>query len=116
MLEAFRADRIEQLIDRIEKSARGDDLKYPDWRAALALLKITDQKRFGEQPAVESNPLPVINIKLITEAIREARRARAERLLSAGNEAPAGTASIDVETVGESKIRVPVRRKENHEQ
>jgi hypothetical protein len=55
LLEAYRADRIESLIDRIEKSADGVGLKFPDWRAALALLKITDQKRFGDGPAVEVN-------------------------------------------------------------
>jgi hypothetical protein len=53
LLEAYRADRIESLIDRIEKSANGIDVKYPDFRAALALLKITDQRRFGDSPAVE---------------------------------------------------------------
>jgi hypothetical protein len=55
LLEAYRADRIEHLIDRIEKSADGVGVKYPDFRAALALLKITDQKRFGDSPAVEFN-------------------------------------------------------------
>lgn len=55
MVEAYRAARIEQLIERIEKSADGaDGVKYPDWRAALALLKITDLKRFGDSPAVET--------------------------------------------------------------
>ena len=55
MVEAYRAQRIEQLIERIEKSADGDGVKFPDWRAALALLKITDQRRFGDSPAVEIN-------------------------------------------------------------
>ena len=55
LLEAYRADRIEGLIDRIEKSANGIGVKYPDFRAALALLKITDQRRFGDSPAVEIN-------------------------------------------------------------
>ena len=54
LLEAYRADRIEGLIDRIEKSANGIDVKYPDFRAALALLKITDQKRFGDSPTAET--------------------------------------------------------------
>ena len=56
MVEAYRAARIEQLIDRIEKSADGDGVKFPDWRAALALLKITDQRRFGDSPAPETPP------------------------------------------------------------
>src|SRR6266404_2523589 len=52
LLEAYRAGRIEQLIDRIERSANGVDTKFPDWRAALALLKITDQRRFGDSALV----------------------------------------------------------------
>jgi hypothetical protein len=63
LLEAYRADRIESLIDRIEKSADGERLKYPDWRAALALLKITDQRRFGDAATVEISTGPV-NITL----------------------------------------------------
>ena len=56
LVEAFRADRIEQLIDRVEASSKGEGgLRFPDWRAALALLKITDQRRFGDSPAVEIN-------------------------------------------------------------
>lgn len=54
LLEAYRADRIEGLIDRIEKSADGVGLKFPDWRAAFALLKITDLKRFGESAPAET--------------------------------------------------------------
>lgn len=55
MVEAFRAAKIEQLIARIQASADGaDGVKYPDWRAALALLKITDQRRFGDSTAVET--------------------------------------------------------------
>jgi hypothetical protein len=57
MLEAYRARRFEGLIERIEASAEGTGgVKYPDWRAALALLKIGDQKRFGDSPLlVEMN-------------------------------------------------------------
>jgi hypothetical protein len=55
LLEAYRAGRIEGLIDRIENSADGVGVKFPDWRAALALLKITDQRRFGDSPTVEIN-------------------------------------------------------------
>ena len=72
MLEAFRADRIESLIDRIEKSANGTGgVKYPDWRAALAILKFTDQKRFGDTPAVAINPMPVIQISIIHEQLKK---------------------------------------------
>ena len=54
LFEAFRAGRIERLLDRIEESAEGKGgVKYADWRAAAALLKFYDSKRFGESPAVE---------------------------------------------------------------
>jgi hypothetical protein len=52
LLEKFRGARIEKLIARIEKSADGQDVKFPDFRAALALLKIIDQRRFGDSPLV----------------------------------------------------------------
>lgn len=55
LLEKFRGARIEKLIARIEKSANGQDVKFPDFRAALALLKIIDQRRFGDSPLVEVN-------------------------------------------------------------
>ena len=55
LVESFRAQRIEHLIERIEKSADGIDTKYPDFRAALALLKIADRQRFGDSPTVEIN-------------------------------------------------------------
>jgi hypothetical protein len=55
LLEQVRASRINHLLERVEKSADGIDTKFPDFRAALALLKITDQKRFGDSPAVEIN-------------------------------------------------------------
>jgi hypothetical protein len=56
LFEAFRAGRIERLLDRIEESAEGKGgVKYADWRAAAALLKFYDSKRFGESPAVEIN-------------------------------------------------------------
>jgi hypothetical protein len=55
LLEEFRAGRIDDLISKIEKSADGIGLKQPDWRAAAALLKFADMKRFGDSPAVEIN-------------------------------------------------------------
>jgi hypothetical protein len=55
LLEEFRANRIDDLITRVENSAAGIGVKFPDFRAALALLKITDHKRFGDSPAVEIN-------------------------------------------------------------
>jgi hypothetical protein len=48
LLEAFRADRIDSLIEKIEKSADGKGLKQPDWRAAAHLLSIADARRFSE--------------------------------------------------------------------
>jgi len=70
LLEAYRAHRIEHLLEQIEKSADGIGVKYPDFRAALALLKITDQKRFGETPAVEINPCPTVTINLIHDQLK----------------------------------------------
>jgi hypothetical protein len=55
LLEEFRAGRIDDLITKIEKSADGVGMKQPDWRAAAALLKFADMKRFGDSPAVEIN-------------------------------------------------------------
>jgi hypothetical protein len=48
LLEAFRADRIDSLIAKIEKSADGVGLKQPDWRAAAHLLSIADARRFSD--------------------------------------------------------------------
>lgn len=50
LLEAFRADRIDSLVTKIEQSADGIGLKQPDWRAAAALLKFADVTRFGDRP------------------------------------------------------------------
>jgi hypothetical protein len=47
LLEAYRAGRIEGLIDRIENSADGVGVKFPDWRASAFLLAVTDAKRFS---------------------------------------------------------------------
>jgi hypothetical protein len=61
LLEEFRAGRIDDLISKIEKSADGIGLKQPDWRAAAALLKFADMKRFGDSPAVEIYNAPLIS-------------------------------------------------------
>jgi hypothetical protein len=56
LLEAYTAHRVEALIDRVEDSAYGlNGVKYPDFRAALALLKFTDKKRFGDSPVEITN-------------------------------------------------------------
>jgi len=124
LLEAFRADRIEQLINRIEKSANGEDLKYPDWRAALALLKITDQKRFGDSPATDANPPASVCVNVMVDAIRRVYAGPAvsesEGKLLAPAQAvrdanllppPAPVVTPDVSTVPATRIRIPVRRK-----
>lgn len=53
LLEEFRANKIAGLLDRVQKSADGVDVKFPDFRAALALLKFQDRARFGDSPTVE---------------------------------------------------------------
>ena len=55
LLEEFRAGRIDSLSTKIESAADGVNMKQPDWRAAAALLKFADMKRFGDSPAVEIN-------------------------------------------------------------
>jgi hypothetical protein len=55
LLEQFRANKIAGLLDRVQKSADGVDVKFPDFRAALALLKFQDRARFGDSPTVEIN-------------------------------------------------------------
>lgn len=56
LLEAYRATRIDSLLDRVEQSAQGKGgVKYPDWRAAAQLLKFTDTGRFGDAPSVQNN-------------------------------------------------------------
>lgn len=61
LLEEFRANKIAGLLDRVQKSADGVDVKFPDFRAALALLKFQDRARFGDSPTVE-NTLHQTNI------------------------------------------------------
>jgi hypothetical protein len=114
LLEAFRADRIEQLIDRIEKSAKGEDLKFPDWRAALALLKITDQKRFGDTPVGDLHPPAVLNVNVMLDAVKRVYQQRGVvdvKALPLG----AGVAeSNSVKTIAAPR-GIPTRKKEAHE-
>ena len=56
LLEAHRANRIDDLIKKIEAGADGVGMKQPDWRAAAFLLSVTDKKRFG--PQAEAAPSP----------------------------------------------------------
>jgi hypothetical protein len=55
LLEEFRANKIAGLLERVQKSADGVDVKFPDFRAALALLKFQDRARFGDSPTVVTN-------------------------------------------------------------
>jgi len=78
LLEAFRADRVDDLISKIEASADGKGLKQPDWRAAAALLKFADQKRFGDSPAVEVNVTPAIPLADLMKGLQLALRDQAQ--------------------------------------
>lgn len=71
LLEEFRANKIAGLLERVQKSADGIDVKFPDFRAALALLKFQDQKRFGDSPVVAMNPTPMIQISIIHEQLKK---------------------------------------------
>lgn len=70
LLEEFRANKIAGLLERVQKSADGVDVKFPEFRAALALLKFQDQKRFGDSPAVAINPCPAVTINLIHDQLK----------------------------------------------
>jgi len=71
LLEEFRANKIAGLLERVQKSADGVGVKFPDFRAALALLKFQDQKRFGDSPVVATNQTPVIQISIIHEQLKK---------------------------------------------
>jgi hypothetical protein len=97
LLEECRGARIHGLIARIEKSADGVDTKQPDFRAALALLKFTDQRRFGDSEAASQ---PQVGIVVLDDGM--ARRmaeiyARPVQQLAtgAGQVVPAGTGYED---------------------
>lgn len=83
LFEAFRAGRIEKLLDRIEDSAEGKGgVRYPDWRAAAALLKFFDNKRFGDTP--EHSTPPVINLQINVSEVLD--KVRARKMLEAAQE------------------------------
>ncbi|MDE2103525.1 MAG: hypothetical protein KGL39_40165 [Patescibacteria group bacterium] len=64
LLESFRANRIDDLISKIENSATGIGMKQPDWRAAAYLLQVTD-RRFN--PSVAEGGASV-QVNVLTEA------------------------------------------------
>ena len=72
-LEAMRAKKIAGLLDRVQKSADGIGTKFPDFRAALALLKFQDLKRFGDAPVaaqVFNDNRMVISEESLSKAMR----------------------------------------------
>ena len=122
LLEAYRANRIESLINRIENSANGIDVKYPDFRAALALLKITDQKRFGDSPPVQGAPPAVVSVNIMHDTLKRlfapAITVEAITLPSVAPALPLGSAlgtgqeqSDAAKSVSGSPVRLPVTRK-----
>jgi hypothetical protein len=64
LLEEFRAGRIKDLIARVEKSADGEGMKQPDWRAAAFLLSVADAKRFstsgGASVEINAGQTPIL--------------------------------------------------------
>jgi hypothetical protein len=97
LLEEFRANKIAGLLERVQKSADGIDVKFPDFRAALALLKFQDQKRFGDSPALAMNPTPLIQISIIHEQLK--RVIGFDDVKSLPSSAPAGEplpASVEI--------------------
>lgn len=54
-MEAYKAKLINHNLERVQKSADGVGTKFPDFRAALALLKIQDPQRFGDTPTNQTN-------------------------------------------------------------
>ena len=82
LLEEFRAGRINDLIERIEKSADGIGMKQPDWRAAAFLLSVADSKRFAASGnvSVETHTPPIIvdmsELMAIAEKVWKAQQSK----------------------------------------
>lgn len=76
LLEEFRAGRIDSLVAKMESAADGVNMKQPDWRAAAALLKFVDLKRFGDSP-------PSIELHQHTHQLSEESKRKVEALLRA---------------------------------
>jgi hypothetical protein len=75
-VEAYSAAQIDGLLKRVQKSADGVDVKFPDFRAALALLKFKSQQRFGDSP-------PAIELHQHTHQLSPESKAKVEALLLA---------------------------------
>jgi hypothetical protein len=102
LLEAFRADRIDSLIAKIEAGADGVGLKAPDWRAAYCLLSIQDRHRFGPQAEAAPPPqVPQISVNVLL-SLRE-------KVYGIGADKPAGsvTAGPPRVLIGESSVPEP---------
>jgi hypothetical protein len=102
LIEKFRSERITKLIERVEKSAEGIDVKFPDFRAAMALLGIIDRKRFG--PQAEAAPPPQTR-----NTLTDATMTKILAMLRASNAKPAAsvTAGPPVALIGESSVPEP---------
>jgi hypothetical protein len=83
LLEAFRADRIDSLIGKIEAGADGVGMKQPDWRAAAFLLTVTDKKRFGPSAETQAPPAPAAS-----EAVLNALLAMSQKVFPHLNQPP----------------------------
>ena len=68
-IEKMRGEKIDKALERIEKSADGEDLKQPDWRAAAWIAEKTSPERFGSRQIepVQNNTL---NVQVMLDSVR----------------------------------------------
>jgi hypothetical protein len=99
LLEQFRGNKIAALLERVQKSADGVDVKFPDFRAALALLKFQDKARFGDSPTVEIS----LHALALTDSqlLGIAQQMRASRESAIVEKAPAPKQILDAEIAPE---------------
>jgi hypothetical protein len=67
-LAIMRGRKIEKLVNRIEKSAMGKDVK-PDWRAAAYMLERVAPERFGTKQ-VETTTNTNMNVQVMLDSVR----------------------------------------------
>ena len=68
-MESYKAQLINHNLQQVQKAADGVGVKYPDFRASLAMLKIQGgAARFGDTPTIEMQSPTFI---LSSEKIRE---------------------------------------------
>jgi hypothetical protein len=71
LLEEHRAGRLDLLIEAIENSAVGKNIRQPDWRAAQFLLAVSDRQRFNPSASLELSAVPAqVNVSVIAELSR----------------------------------------------